>query len=69
MRIVADEVVIEKGVDARVATNGLAAMVTEYERVLPTLAGAGMAHSDESHRRQVALAMADLFRRAGSHRT
>lgn len=66
MRIVADEVVVQRHTSWRLATNALGAMTTSYDKVRPVLAKADLAHSDARSRARVQTVMAGLFQRAGT---
>jgi hypothetical protein len=66
MRIVADEVVVEKRTAWIVAANGLRLMSTTFEDQIPILAAAGRIHSTPDSRTKWVEDMADLFRQAGT---
>jgi len=67
MRIVADEVIVQKGVEPEVAIRGLVVLLQEYERQLPLLADAGRAHSTARDRSRFRSDMSSLFHEAGDH--
>jgi hypothetical protein len=65
MRIVANEVINQKGVSPDRAIEALGLMQEEYVRFLPTLEGSDRAHSTSSERTVFVEDMAELFRGAG----
>jgi len=67
MRIVADEIVIEKRTDPQLAVNALLAMLERYERVMPVLSEVGMCFSTRAHRHGFKVDMTRLLRDAGSY--
>lgn len=64
MRIVADEIIVEKGVELRRAVNALEVMLTIYESKVGVLASADRSHSSPQERRDIIAMMAGLFRTA-----